>query len=93
MTTDQFFHSPVTFTICMVRAALQTQSHSPGFYYHCYAALGEDRLADATFAKQSQMLSGNGILQHVDLQALVYPNTVSKAIIKEESLKNPLPTV
>ena len=58
----------------MVHTALQTLSHSSCFYHHCYAAQGEDCLADASFAKQSQMLSGNGILQHVDLAALAYPS-------------------
>lgn len=58
----------------MVHTALQTQSHSSCFYYHCFAALRENRLADTPSAKQSQMLSGNRILQHVDLQALIYPS-------------------
>lgn len=31
-------------------------------------------MADASSAEQRQMLSGNGILQHVDFQALVYPS-------------------
>lgn len=41
--TDQFFQSPMTFTMCTVHTALQTQSHSSWSYHHCYAAPGEDK--------------------------------------------------